>query len=41
MTWTETFLYILAVGAVWGGTLVWLLWENIHHEMKRRRDDTR
>jgi hypothetical protein len=35
------FLYILAVAAVWGGTLIWLLWENVHHEMKRRRDNTR
>jgi hypothetical protein len=38
VTWTETFLYMLAVGFVWGGTLIWLLWENIHHERKRRRD---
>jgi len=41
MTWTETFLYMLAVAAVWAGTLIWLLYENIHHERKRNRDNTR
>ena len=41
MTYTETLLYLVFVGVVWGGTLVWLLWENIHHERKRNRDDAR
>jgi hypothetical protein len=40
VTWTETFLYMCAVAVVWGGTLIWLLWENIHHERKRRRDNS-
>lgn len=39
MTYTETVLYILFVGVVWGGTIVWLLWENVYHEWKRRRDN--
>lgn len=41
MTYTEIVVYMLVVAAVWGGTIVWLLWENVHHEWKRRRDDTR
>jgi hypothetical protein len=38
MTYTEIVVYVLAVAAVWGGTVLWLLWENIHHERKRRQD---
>ena len=38
MTYTETLIYLVFVGVVWAGTLVWLLYENVHHEVKRRRD---
>jgi len=41
VTFTETVLYLAAVAVIWGGTLIWLLWANIHHELRRQRDHLR